>query len=120
MDRCGFGTEDEAQMVIQQARIGRNLGGVGDQRSLASALSLNLSFNLLRASPLLSQLSGSDPRSVGAVVGMVGTGVSGLLWSEDEECKGVGLRWAGKCFPRWADLDQASSGEPEPPEEVES
>lgn len=24
----------------------------------------------------------------------------------------------GKCFPRWADLDQASSGEPEPPEEV--
>ena len=28
------------------------------------------------------------------------------------------VRWAGKCFPRWADFDQASSGEPEPPEEV--
>jgi len=109
MDGCGFDTEDEAQMVIQQARIGRTLGGGGDQRSLASALSLNLSFNLLRASPLLSQLSRSDPRSVGAVVGMVGTGVlgevmgspdelsgvkgySGLLWSEDGEFRRVGLR----------------------------
>ena len=32
--------------------------------------------------------------------------------------EGNAVRWAGKCFPRWADLDQASSGEPEPPEEV--
>jgi len=38
---------------------------------------------------------------------------------EDAEFWGtVVVRWAGKCFPRWADLDQASSGDPEPPEEV--
>ena len=48
-----------------------------------------LSFNLLRASPLLSQLSGSDPRSVGAVVGMVGTGVLGEVMGRPEELGGV-------------------------------
>jgi len=42
---------------------------------LVSELSLYLWFSLWRASFLLSQLSGSDPRSEeGAVVGMVGTG----------------------------------------------
>ena len=35
-----------------------------------------------------------------------------------EELWGMAARWAGKCVPRWADLDQASSGDPEPPEEV--
>ena len=48
-----------------------------------------LSFNLLRASPLLSQLSGSEPRSVGAVVGMVGTGVLGDVMGRPEELIGV-------------------------------
>ena len=48
-----------------------------------------LSFNLLRASPLLSQLSGSDPESVGVVVGMVGTGVLGDVMGRPEELSGV-------------------------------
>jgi len=49
-------------------------------------------------------------------------GYAGLDGSvvEDGEFVGIPVRWAGKCFPRWADFDQASSGEPEPPEEVES
>jgi len=61
-----------------------DLGHGGDQ-----LLSVYLSFNLLRASPLLSQLSGSDPRSVGAVVGMVGTGVPGEETGRPEELSGV-------------------------------
>jgi len=48
-----------------------------------------LSFNLLRASPLLSQLSGSDPGSAGRVVGMVGTGVLGDVMGRPEELSGV-------------------------------
>ena len=37
---------------------------------------------------------------------------------EDAEFWGIPVRCAGKWVPRCADLDQASSGEPEPPEEV--
>jgi len=47
---------------------------------------------------------------------MVGTGVLGEVTGRPEELMAV--KGGGKCFPRWADLDQASSGEPEPPEEV--
>jgi len=38
---------------------------------------------------LLSQLSGSDPRSAGAVIGMVGTGVLGEVMGRPEELMGV-------------------------------
>lgn len=52
-------------------------------------MSLYLWFNLWRASFLLSQLSGSDPRSAGAAVGMVGTGVLGEVIGRPEELRGV-------------------------------
>ena len=71
------------------SEIGKNLGRkrISGQRSLPSVV--YLSFNLLRASPLLSQLSGSDPRSAGVVVGMAGTGVLGDVMGRPEELSGV-------------------------------
>jgi hypothetical protein len=87
MGELGSDTKTSVNVVIQQVGMDEGLGCDGGQRPLVSVV--YLSFNLLRASPLLSQLSGSDPGSVGTVVGMVGTGVFGELIGRPEELSGV-------------------------------
>lgn len=64
---------------------------------------------------VLGEVTGS-PDELSGVKGYAGSGECMVVG----EFGGTPMRWAGKCFPRWADLDHASSGEPEPPEEVES
>jgi len=69
-----FDTGHNTDEVVQQTR---NRWWLNIQRPSGLALSLYLLFSLSRASFLLSQLSGSDPRLAGADTGMVGTGVLG-------------------------------------------